>query len=153
MSRRRTTKKSKSVSNEDETLSPTINTNPVFTEKEEQSRKEDGEITDVEDGSDPQPRKSQPYVPLKSLQKCPFEKCLQKCVFFVLFIGSFPLFISLCFLFSLFVLCFCWICAFAVIPPFGFFRSSWRVFWFLVNSNRKIYSPSLILEVILIRLE
>ena len=68
MSRRRTTNKSKSVSNEEET-SPTINTNPIFTEKEQQSRKEDGEITDVEDGNEPQPRKSQPYVPSKSLPK------------------------------------------------------------------------------------
>ena len=59
MPRTRTTKKSKSDSNEDETLSTSINSNPVFTVKEQESSKEDGEITDIEDGKEPQPRKIQ----------------------------------------------------------------------------------------------
>ena len=59
MSRRRTTKKSKSASNEDETLSPTINSSPIFTEKEQKSQREDGEITDVEDGNELQSQKNQ----------------------------------------------------------------------------------------------
>ena len=58
MPRTRTTKKSKSDSNEDET-STTINSNPVFTVKEQEASKEDGEITDIEDGKEPQPRKNQ----------------------------------------------------------------------------------------------
>ena len=54
----------KSTSNEDETLSQTINSNPVFTESKTTSRKEDGEITDVEDGNESQrgAQKSQQYV-------------------------------------------------------------------------------------------
>ena len=59
MSKRKTTKKSKSDSNEEETGLPTINSNPVFTEKEQKPRKEDGEITDVDDENEPQNRKPQ----------------------------------------------------------------------------------------------
>ena len=56
---RRTAKKSKSNSNEDETSTTTIDTNPVFTENVQKSQTEDGEITDVEDGNESQPRKTQ----------------------------------------------------------------------------------------------
>ena len=60
MSRRRTTtKKSKSDSNEDETSTTTLDSNPVFTENEQKTRKEEGEITDVEDANESQPRKNQ----------------------------------------------------------------------------------------------